>query len=727
MQWSLRMFQNVVGKLFPVLSVVIVAGCGTSVDLEIPVTKAKAYGQCLAPGSQGRCIVPSGGGAALGGASVSLKVSTIPPLHAKDVLTDAPFKEAFSGSTAAVASSDWLNNAACALEGTGIMQLSSCQPGKLKTGALALGAAVSGKTGASRAVAMTKSGAEQQLLRALETVYGDSPQFFLVASEIIEAHGGYRNNALALSAGSSGSTSVPGEAIAKQGFAVLKDDFVDDIDRLADKLSEAEETDVSAEIETSGIMDTLDQVRSISSQPGAWNITRAAVRMKQGASLTSAMSAGAGPAQLKRLADGFDQQARRIGFFEAYLRAYLREGNIVKFHLDAGDVKSAEEFIDYIDRKTLGLNFDALDEKYRAKLEKYLTKKYSKQKKKTEDFIQNWMKPGAVWSEFREETESKKRSLLKKLADAEAVSALTEADKEALFSELETLADRLLPAIKPWYDANVAKPLRIQCIEKNDVDTMQEILANCFPSLFLPPIMPASVKAALTNIETIYKDKRDAIKDLLVKLRDGISIRSGGGEDVAFVTRFGTKMQSPVASIHGSIKKSSLKLSNKNEVKAIPPDLVRVFIEAVFDSHQRLPAVSDATGTKDYLLSPLPAFADVEGTTGYEHISLEDFKYIANDSAMVESMTSLGTSVVVRGINVFSIDNDVIEAMVETLVSSLIRKTAEKAYWCAYACDIFKAPGDDAASGSATAAFGNLSASPTRKVTLDVNYGGLGF
>jgi hypothetical protein len=151
-----------------------------------------------------------------------------------------------------------------------------------------------------------------------------------------------------------------------------------------------------------------------------------------------------------------------------------------------------------------------------------------------------------------------------------------------------------------------------------------------------------------------------------------------------------------------------------------------VVVEALFDSSQRLPAVSDATGANPRLLNPLPAFADIQGTSGYEHVSIPDFRDISSNAAIVEGVASLGTSVAVRGFNVFSIDNEVVEAMVETLIASIVRKAADKVIWCAYACDIVDVEvgtptPDNKVRALATAA------TDSQKIRLKVSYGWMGF
>lgn len=734
------MRKNMIGKRIASRTAIIILvstmllGCSAVVDVEVPRAKTASYLQCLAPSLQGRCF--------LGQQQTKTSAIAIRPLTAKELPLDNPFRvDTTDASPAASKVSKagtpdgpqvGIAEVACVLGQTGVVDMPCWSKAFAPRGSAAtpvLSRAVSPKT----MVSQSRTDEARKLLSLLHSVYGDGPSFYLVGAEIVEAHMRVHN-----SAGGSARSSSAGAgsmellaATTDKGFGVLTNNVTAGIDSIVDKLEDANGKPVEAEISGAAVLDYLGDIRELSTRPDGWRTVRSAVRIQQHHALTRMAEKNVDLNTLKRTAEGFDVQARRIGFLEAYVRSYFREGDVVKFQLAGNDVKEVEDFIKHIDdlieKEALGLKLGKLEEMYLARLRNFLGKKYSNQKGAIAEFIEDWMKPDKVWIEFVEEFSNKKRRLLDRLANHQAVQKLTRADREALFAELERLADRLLPTIKPWYDKHVAEPLRIHCIDNDNVGTVAEAIAACLPKLSLAAQIPPDVQVKLYQIYATWEKLRPRVEGVLISLRDGITIKRSGGEDVALKTRSGDTLQSPRADVRvGLIKQQFAEIANKDEIKRVPPDLVRVVVEALFDSYQRLPAVSDATGASPRLANPLPAFADIEGTSGYEHVSIADFRDISSNAAIVEGAAGLGTSVAVRGFNVFSIDNEVVEAMVETLIASIVRKAAEKLLWCAYACDIFDA-GTGSTSSEARVRALATAVTDSQKIRLKVNYGGMGF
>lgn len=111
-------------------------------------------------------------------------------------------------------------------------------------------------------------------------------------------------------------------------------------------------------------------------------------------------------------------------------------------------------------------------------------------------------------------------------------------------------------------------------------------------------------------------------------------------------------------------------------------DLVRVVLDAVFDAHEGLPAVSGATGltVPGYPLQPI---------TGLENQNL-----LQNLDKMRQASqhAAVGVGVVldreIRGIGPFTLNNEALEQLIVAVVTTSVQKAMEKAVWCFYSCDL---------------------------------------
>lgn len=111
-------------------------------------------------------------------------------------------------------------------------------------------------------------------------------------------------------------------------------------------------------------------------------------------------------------------------------------------------------------------------------------------------------------------------------------------------------------------------------------------------------------------------------------------------------------------------------------------EIVRVILEAVFDAHQRLPAVSTATGTQ-LEVDPLPVFDPSSGA-----VSQEDFGRVTEVFHRTDAVTGALVGRAIRGISVFSLDNEPLAELFTTAVSVTVAKAAEKVSWCWYSCGL---------------------------------------
>ncbi len=168
-----------------------------------------------------------------------------------------------------------------------------------------------------------------------------------------------------------------------------------------------------------------------------------------------------------------------------------------------------------------------------------------------------------------------------------------------------------------------------------------------------------------------------------------------------FVSRGGEAHQFPAVEAKLSVGNSVDASVSDVDFVAVGSDLVRVLLHAVFDSHQGLPGVSEATGVgiclergsggdclKPGLVSNNPDQTNVDAT---------EFELVENWAGKVEGTTSAGLGRVVRGASWLSLNNEALASLIETAVGVTLRKAAERFAWCWYACGLNSdAPGADA-------------------------------
>ncbi len=122
---------------------------------------------------------------------------------------------------------------------------------------------------------------------------------------------------------------------------------------------------------------------------------------------------------------------------------------------------------------------------------------------------------------------------------------------------------------------------------------------------------------------------------------------------------------------------------------SIGAEILRVFLEAIYDAQEGLPAVYPANTPN---LKPtglalkadsLPAF-----TTSMGHVSARDLTKMTALNDRVATQTRVTLTRAIEGIGPFSLNNQALESFLVELVTTSIRKAAEKASWCFYACNL---------------------------------------
>lgn len=153
-----------------------------------------------------------------------------------------------------------------------------------------------------------------------------------------------------------------------------------------------------------------------------------------------------------------------------------------------------------------------------------------------------------------------------------------------------------------------------------------------------------------------------------------------------FVTRDGRTFAFPGFQITFDPAGSQPVTVKKIDFTQVGSDLVAVFLQALFDAHEGLPAVSTATGIdlgtagKPFAL---PVFDPSSG-----NVDQNDFTEINNIANRVEAAVSAATDRAVRGIGPFSLNNEALEELIVVAVGVTVRKLVEKGAWCWFACNL---------------------------------------
>ncbi len=119
----------------------------------------------------------------------------------------------------------------------------------------------------------------------------------------------------------------------------------------------------------------------------------------------------------------------------------------------------------------------------------------------------------------------------------------------------------------------------------------------------------------------------------------------------------------------------------------IGAEIVRVFLEALFDAHEGLPAVAAIGSNRPTGLSlgseSLPLFQAPMG-----HVDARDLDRMTRINNRVATQTRVVVGRIISGLGPFSLNNQPLEDLLVEVIATSVRKAAEKASWCWYACNL---------------------------------------
>jgi hypothetical protein len=114
--------------------------------------------------------------------------------------------------------------------------------------------------------------------------------------------------------------------------------------------------------------------------------------------------------------------------------------------------------------------------------------------------------------------------------------------------------------------------------------------------------------------------------------------------------------------------------------RRVASDLVRIFLEALFDAAFRVPATQEATALKVKWGRDERPYPRID--PDHPPISYEQFARMARDAMLAEAVVTSAVGKAVRGGGVFGTNNETLAAAVETAGGVLAKKLAEHEAFC---------------------------------------------
>ena len=189
----------------------------------------------------------------------------------------------------------------------------------------------------------------------------------------------------------------------------------------------------------------------------------------------------------------------------------------------------------------------------------------------------------------------------------------------------------------------------------------------------------------------------------------------------AFVSRVGRQLQFPPLEVTVDPTQHTAVSVAKIEYADVGADLVRVILEALFDAHDRFPAVENATGAdaSRFLAAEVkagyPLLVHVPPEKGEPgKVTAEQFTRAAEYANKVEGFAAASTGQLVRGGSFLSLNNEAVAKAIEALAGTTARKATEKAMYCWYACVVNEERGAAKADLETTAPGDTLSTATIR-------------
>jgi hypothetical protein len=208
-------------------------------------------------------------------------------------------------------------------------------------------------------------------------------------------------------------------------------------------------------------------------------------------------------------------------------------------------------------------------------------------------------------------------------------------------------------------------------------------------------------------------------------LKDG-TITIGSISTDGFTSRGGQALVFPELQVTVSVPGGKVERPQINYT-LVGDDIVRVLLNAIYDSWLGVPATSGATGINisgddgsgAKVDVGLVAFAPNEfakAQNRHNAVTPDEFASIDARASQVDAASASAIGRVIRGGGFISLNNEALASMIETVIGVTLRKGTEKVLWCWYAC----AAQSNVTDGQARADYHALAPLPNSSVVVAV-------
>jgi hypothetical protein len=247
------------------------------------------------------------------------------------------------------------------------------------------------------------------------------------------------------------------------------------------------------------------------------------------------------------------------------------------------------------------------------------------------------------------------------------VPNLTESEKKAI----EVLKD--IGKFQYEYTQAYFRTGKFTQVEFNPKEAQQRVKEQLAEAI--PTIQDSDIQNIFANLEKLI-EKKDNGNYILYSRVSGEVFRSRGGADYGF----------PI--VTASFEPYAKKPVNLTKIDflGIGTDLLRLFIEANADAFLKLPADQTSTACKAKLLKPFLPNETPDPEESSKSITSTQFAQVNAIANNVDALVGVGTSVIIRGMNMSALNNEALAKMIETSMAATFRKVYEKIAWCAFSC-----------------------------------------
>lgn len=228
-------------------------------------------------------------------------------------------------------------------------------------------------------------------------------------------------------------------------------------------------------------------------------------------------------------------------------------------------------------------------------------------------------------------------------------------DHKSLFQNLQTLQ-----VLRAFHFMTLASAVRLHTMARSgasDGDIQTEIRIFNW-SRFLSTYFDAYFRGGHFLQVTVNEDKIKSLASTGFVTRSGMSVQFSGIDYALTIGQSGV-------SLHHTYP----------QVSQFGPQLVRVFVEAVFDANGLSPmAVSNSTACTEGLFTADECISS-DGKDKADEDATQQIDMLASAS---ESLTTAATGAIIRGVNVVALNNETVAQVLETFAGVNARKITEK-------------------------------------------------